>query len=120
MAFSDPQSVTYNAVAKSLPKTPSGPPGGTQFLQDIQEFELLISHTSSPKRTRHVARLNRKVVAADPLTAVNAYQTMSAYLVVDIPLTGFTITEQKYLVDALSAWLAASSDAALIKLLGGE
>ncbi|DAD51426.1 coat protein [ssRNA phage Esthiorhiza.3_9] len=120
MAFADPQSVTYNAVAKSLPKTPNGPVGGTQFLQDTQEFELLVSHSYGPKRTRRVARLNRRVVAADPLTAVNAYQSMSAYLVVDIPLTGFTIAEQHYLISALTAWLAASSDAAVLKLLGGE
>jgi hypothetical protein len=44
---------------------------------------------------------------------------MSAYIVVDIPVTGFTVTEQKYIVDALTLWLTASSSAKTIQLLGG-
>jgi len=45
---------------------------------------------------------------------------MSAYLVVDVPITGYTIAEQKQIVDALIAYLSASSGAATTKLLGGE
>jgi hypothetical protein len=45
---------------------------------------------------------------------------MRCYVVVDTPVNGFTVTEQKYLVDALSAYLAASSGAKVTQLLGGE
>jgi hypothetical protein len=45
---------------------------------------------------------------------------MSTYLVVDIPIIGFTVAEQTDVVDALSAYMAASSGAAIAKLLGGE
>lgn len=121
MAFADPQSITYNAVAKSLVKVPpNGTPGQSQFRQDTGEYVLTTSHVNGPKRTRHLARLDHQVVAADPLTAVNAYQTMSAYIVVDIPLVGFSLTDQKYLGLALTDWLSASSAAKLIQLLAGE
>jgi hypothetical protein len=45
---------------------------------------------------------------------------MACYVVVDVPKVGYTITEQKQLVDALAAYLTASSGAAITRLLGGE
>jgi hypothetical protein len=45
---------------------------------------------------------------------------MSAYLVVDQPITGFTVAESKQVIDGFVAWLSASSGANLTKLLGGE
>jgi hypothetical protein len=45
---------------------------------------------------------------------------MSAYLVVDVPKQGYSIAEQKQIVDALTAYLTASSGARVTQLLGGE
>jgi hypothetical protein len=45
---------------------------------------------------------------------------MSAYVVVDVPPTGFTVAEQKYIVDALTLWLTAASAIKTTQLLGGE
>jgi hypothetical protein len=45
---------------------------------------------------------------------------MSVYMVVDHPVNGFTVVEQKYLVDALTAYLSASTGAKVTQLLGGE
>jgi hypothetical protein len=45
---------------------------------------------------------------------------MSVYLVVDTPKTGYTVAEQKQIVDALTAYLTASSGARATQLLGGE
>jgi ABC-type dipeptide/oligopeptide/nickel transport system ATPase component len=45
---------------------------------------------------------------------------MSCYIVADVPTTGFSITEQKQIVDAMTAWLSASSGANVTRLLGGE
>jgi len=45
---------------------------------------------------------------------------MAAYLVVDVPIVGFSLTDQKYLGLALTDWLSASSAAKLIQLLAGE
>jgi hypothetical protein len=45
---------------------------------------------------------------------------MSCYIVVDVPPTGYTVVEQKQIVDALTAYLTASSGARATQLLGGE
>jgi hypothetical protein len=44
----------------------------------------------------------------------------TVYMVVDTPVTGYTVAQQKELVDAFAAYLAASSGANVTKLLGGE
>jgi hypothetical protein len=45
---------------------------------------------------------------------------MSCYIVVDIPVQGYTVVEQKQIVDGLTAYLTASSGARVTQLLGGE
>jgi len=45
---------------------------------------------------------------------------MSSYLVVDTPVNGYTVAEAKAVVDALVAYLTASSGAKVAQLLGGE
>jgi len=41
-------------------------------------------------------------------------------MVVDVPVNGYTVTEEKALVDALVAYLQASTGARVTQLLGGE
>ena len=41
-------------------------------------------------------------------------------MVIDVPETGYTITEQKQIVDALVAYLTVSTGANVTKLLGNE
>jgi hypothetical protein len=66
-------------------------------------------------------RLDSSKIAADPLLAgVNVKASMSTYLVIDTPETGFDETQAKAVVDALVAYLAASSGAKVAQLLGGE
>lgn len=117
--FSDPQSVTINAVANSLPRTSSGTNSGI-FTKDDGLVKMSISHTLG-KRTRRLIRLDHAKIAADPLLAgVNVKASLSAYLVIDIPETGYTIAEQKQVVDGLTAYLTASTGANVTKILGGE
>ncbi len=119
MAFADPQSVTINAVANSLPRTSSGVNSGT-FTKDDGLVKLSVSHDVK-SRTRHLIRLDHSKIAADPLLAgVNVKASLSVYMVVDAPATGYTIAEQKQVVDALTAYLTASSGARATQLLGGE
>lgn len=118
MAFADPQSVTINAVANSLPRTAQDPSG--VFTKDDGNVKLSISH-SYGKRTRRTIRLDFSKIAADPLiSAQNIKYSMSTYLVVDTPITGFTVAEAKQIVDALTGYLTASSGAKVTQLLGGE
>lgn len=119
MAFADPQSVTINAVATSLPRTSSGLASGS-FTSGDGTVKLSVSHLYG-KRTRRTARIDFSKIAADTYNpTLNTKSSLSVYVVVDVPVTGFTITEQKYIVDALVGWLSASSGAKETQLLGGE
>lgn len=119
MAFADPQTVTINTVAKTLPRTSVGA-NSSVYMKDDQEVKLTASHQYG-KRTRRSIRLDFRKTAQDPLiSSQNIIYTMSTYLVVDVPTTGFTVTEAKQIVDGLLAYLTASSGAQVTKLLGGE
>jgi hypothetical protein len=119
MAFADPQSITINAVATSLPRTGQGASNGT-FSSNDGLIKQTVSHAYG-KRTRRTFRIDHSKVAADPfLAGVNTKYSMSAYVVVDVPVTGYTVTEAKQVVDGLMAALTASSGAKITQLLGGE
>lgn len=119
MAYADPQSVTINAVANTLPRTSSGTNSGT-FTKDDGALKLSISHNYG-KRTRRTVRIDATKIAADPLQpSTNARYSMSTYIVVDAPVTGYTNAEIKQVVDGLTAYLTASSGARVTQLLGGE
>lgn len=119
MAYADPQSVTINAVANSLPRTGSGVNEGS-FTKDDGTVKLRVSHTYG-KRTRRMIRLDHTKIAADPLQAsINVRLSASVYLVVDVPPVGYNIAEVKQIVDALTGYLTATSGARTTQLLGGE
>jgi hypothetical protein len=119
MAFADPQSVTINAVAQTLPRTSTLGTKGT-FTKEDGNVSLIVSHDLGA-RSRRTIRLDHRKVGADPFNgALNAKYSMSVYLVVDHPQVGYTNTEIKQIVDGLTAYLTASSGARVTQLLGGE
>jgi hypothetical protein len=119
MAFADPQSVTINSVAQSLPRVSSGTNSGV-FRKDDATVEMTVSHTYG-KRSRRALRVTHRKVSTDPLIpTVNAPYSMSVTLVVDAPNVGYTVAEAKQIVDAVTAYLTASSGAKVTQLLGGE
>jgi hypothetical protein len=118
MSFADPQSVTINAVANTLPRISTGV-NTSAYSKDDGTVKVTVSHDYG-KRTRRTIRLDHSKIAADPLTAENAKFSMSTYVVVDVPVSGYSIAEAKQVVDALSAYLTAGSGSAVTKLLGGE
>jgi len=118
MAFPDPQVITINAVAQSCPRIASGPNSGA-FQKDDASVKR-VSHTYN-KRTRHLIRVDSSKITADPLNPTsNLPYSMSAHLVVDVPVMGYTVAEQKQVVDGFLAYLSASSGANVTRLLGGE
>lgn len=121
MAFADPQSVTINAVAQTLPRVGQGVSSGS-FRKDDGNVQLDVSHQSTKGgRTRSLVKLTHRKIAADPLTtAVNLQYSMSVNLTVDRPDIGYTVAEAKQIVDALTAYLTASSGAKVTQLLGLE
>lgn len=118
MAFSDPQSVTVNAVAKSLPRVASNG-GSSEYQMDDSSYKLVISRTIG-KRRRYMVRLDARKIASDPLVSANNREyTAAAYLVIDAPLTGigYTNVEVKDIVLGLTGWLTSTN---VLKVAGNE
>jgi hypothetical protein len=116
MSFPDPQSVTVNAVAQSLPNI-SREAFASQYRKDDGTYSLKVNH-SEGKRNRRTVRLDFQKVAADPFEpALNQKFTGSVYVVIDAPITGFTNTEIKDITLGLTGWLSSAN---VLKVLGGE
>lgn len=108
MAFTDPQTITINTVAQTLNRVKSD---GYQsiYSKDDESVKLTISHQESKGRTRRMARVDNRVVAADPLTSVNEWKNLGVYLVIDEPEYGFDDQDIDYVVQALLAWLTSAN-----------
>lgn len=118
--FSDPQSVTINAVANSLPRVSTGVNLGS-YSKDDGLVKLRIQHSYAKKAARRLVRLEHAKIAADPfLAGVNNRYGMAVHMVVEVPETGYTVAEAKQVVDGFIAYLSASSGAAITRVLGGE
>jgi hypothetical protein len=113
--LSDPQTVTINAVAKSLPKTTIS---GTSAIYQSSDgvWTLTVSHQVSKGRIRTMARLDQRAIVPDPLTAVNDFETLTDYHVIDRPEAGFSVTQVQQQVAGLNAWL----DATMVSKLYGK
>lgn len=120
MAYTDPQSITISGTGYSLARVGMGVLNGSFSSSDGLLTEK-ISHTVGKARTRRVLRVDLSKVAADPFqTTINAKYGLSVQLHVDVPNVGFTIAEQKAVVDAVLTYLGASTGAKVTQLLGGE
>lgn len=116
--LADPQSVTINAVANSLPRTVQPSPTSNAYSLADRTLTLVVGNQMNGKRNRFSPRLNFRKIAADPFApSINQEYTGSVYLVIDAPPTGFTNTELKNYVKGLTGWL---TDANIDKVLGGE
>jgi len=117
--FSDPQSVTINAVAQSLPRTGSSLNRG-KFTKADGTVAISVTQNTG-RRNQHAVRLDHSKIITDPLASDrNLPVSMSVFLTVDVPATGYTNAEQQQMVTALADWLKASTNANTDKLIGGE
>lgn len=117
MAFADPQTITVNAVAQTLNLVSSDALKSIYATAD-EVYRLTISHQVSGKRARRMIRFDKKVVAADPLTAINAYQTMGMYLVIDEPVNnGFSDADIELVRAGFTAYLTQAN---VLKLLTAQ
>jgi len=118
MAFSDPQSVTIGS-AISLPRTGQSIDSGA-FTAAEGTTALTISHQRG-KRVRRTARIRYDKIVADPIvTGTNLRVSAGVYIVLDVPVNGFTTVEQVQIITSLTTWLTASTNANATKLVGGE
>lgn len=114
--LADPQSVTINAVATSLPRTSQGASVNVYTSAD-GSTSMTTKQNLTASRFRREVRLSQKKIAADPISAVNTEKGVSVYLVVDEPRAGFSDIEIGYLIEALKTWLTSTN---YNKVLGGE
>jgi hypothetical protein len=118
--IADPQSITIApASALSLPRVSSGVDSGRFSSADNSVVETISS--SYGKRTRRTWRVVHSKVVPDPLfPAQNVPYSMTFYVVADVPRVGYTVAEQKAVVDGFISQLNASSGLLITKFLGGE
>jgi len=115
--FADPQSVTVNAVAQSLPAVARNDTS-SKYMKDDGSYTLTVSHQYKVDRNRFTVRLDATKVAADPLTSANnRVYSQSCYIVMDKPVVGYSNAETKDLALALATWLTSAN---ALKVLGGE
>jgi len=119
MALTDPQSIDVGAGATSLPRTNSGN-NSAEYRSADGSTKLSLSHAYG-RRNREVVRVDHKKLTADPfIPDVDREVSMSCYIVFDRPAVGYTNAEALDIWQGLAALAAASSDALVVKLLGGE
>lgn len=111
--LTSPQTVTINGVASTCNKIEDSK-NASVYATDDGNVKLTVSHQESKSRFRRMARIDKRVIAADPLTAVNAYQKLAAYVVIDEPLNGFSDADIAFVVEALKTWLTNANQLAML------
>lgn len=116
--LADPQSVTYNTVAKSLVKTQSGVNQSEYRLNDSGTLYLLRAGHTFAKRNRAFVRLQRDAFVSDPFVpAQNIVSSAVTTLSMDWATTGVTAADMQNLANTLVAWCTSAT---LLKLINGE
>lgn len=118
MSLADPLAITIGS-ALSLPRISVEGYESVYQTADKAVSES-VKHQPSSKRTRSVVRVDKNVIAADPLTSLNTRYTGSVYVVFDFPLDGFSVADKTAIATGLFTQLTASTNAMLVKVLGLE
>lgn len=112
MSLTTPIVVTYAAVPTDCHRV-SSEPNSSVYQSADGNLKLTVSHQATKTRVRHMAKLERRVVAADPLTAENTYQSAGVHIVIDEPQFGYSDVDLDNQVDSLIAFLTAANIAAI-------
>lgn len=117
--FSEPQTLTVNAVAKNLRRVSMGDRKGAFELQDgTTKYALQISHELKNRSRRLVKFLTTKTAADPLLDGVSREYPMNCQLIIDTPKVGYSATEVGQIVQALVDWLDVPAN--LAAFVGGE
>nr|QDH86862.1 MAG: hypothetical protein H2Rhizo32860_000004 [Leviviridae sp.] len=119
--LADPQTITISAVPISLPRTFSEGDESAYTSSDGL-VQLSVNHTLAKQgRTRRLIRIDHSKLTSDPYKpSENVRVTAAMYTVFDVPPAGYTNTEVMAVYAGYKTLLAASSDAIVTKVLGGE
>jgi hypothetical protein len=116
MSFADPQTIKIGGSTISLPRVETGNLTSS-YLSEDGLTRVTISSLEK-KRKRHTFRVDVTKVTSDPfIPTQNTEVSMSAYLVVDRPIVGYTNAQALEVVTGLVEALSASSYGAVKQLL---
>jgi len=115
--YNDPQSVTVNSVAKSMPRISTGDQKAIYRNAD-GSFTMTISHQKVGNgRIKSLVRIDQRKVVTDPVSAVTDYDTLTTMIIQERPDYGFSMVEVEQQWAAHVAWLTTGN---VDKLYGGE
>lgn len=111
-----PQTVTISTVATDLNRI-SSKETSSSYVSSTGELSLDVSHQTTKARKRHLMKVTKTIIAADPITAVNAEYSASVHIVIDEPIIGFSDTDLDAIAAGLKAW---ASSANILAVLSGR
>lgn len=115
--FSDPQSITVNAVAKSLAAV-SRMENASVYKMDTGDYSLTITKARTRDRKRFTVRIDAFKIADDPLIVTTKVASQATVmLTINSPLAGFSNVELKDISLALTAW---ANSANTLRVLADE
>lgn len=123
MAFTDPQTITVNAVAKDLVKINQDGYSSEYLLRSTDgEFRLKIRNSTYRDKARNVLIDRHNVEFTEtvfPVAPATLSTVRKTYFVIENQ-QGDTLTDVRYDAAALFAWATASSGANITKMLNSE
>ncbi|DAD51868.1 coat protein [ssRNA phage Gerhypos.4_55] len=122
MALTDPQKFKEAAGTEvTAPRVSSGDFKSIYETSDGLTKLTLSTIESQSNRKRHMVRIDVEKLATNVYEESKKQSvSMSAYVVIDRPVNGFTNAEAKKLVEGLVGLLSASTYSVTEKVLGGE
>lgn len=118
MSLADPLSITIGSAISLARVSDDG------FESQYYSADRLVRETVSSQltqgsngRTKTLVRVDKDVVAADPISSLNKTLTGSAYVVLDFPLFGFSTADKIAIFTGLSGQLTASTNSVLTRVL---
>lgn len=119
MSFTDPLSVTISGTTTPLPRVSVG--DDQSEYQSANGLILVKASHEYGKRTRRMVRLDTSKLAPDVFKPSEVVKkSMSVYMVFDLPTDGYDNTEALAAYTGFKTLITATSDAVIVKLLGGE
>lgn len=119
--LTDPQSITYDAVAYSCPRVGNDVASAT-YRSSEADFTIRTGNTTTRGgRKRSVISVTRRKVADDPFNStLSAEYSMTVSLTLNEPTVGFTAAERVLMIDAVLDYLRAGTDAVPLAVGSGQ
>jgi len=118
MALADPQVITVNSVAKSMPRVETS---GRKSLYATDDglFSMTVSHqTTAQDRIRSLAGFEQRAVVTNPLDSTDQdYDSLRINVTFDRPSYGFSLAQVQQLTAAI---VAKINDAFVAQIFGQQ